>query len=1052
VGSIETFKHDEKTLETLYEEHDLYETLETSLVPQVRYVYSDEDDLVAVHGKEDLLLRTFTYTNHVMTSHTVPEGLESFYVYDDYSFEGKVLKNTTNTGQSWDFDYQEGQTIVTDALGRETVYKFDKDKYFTNKLNPLHQESQLLYTPNGLLKEIVDPTGKSQSFNYDDAGLMKENRVGMLGSTKYRYHRKHHKPIMVEDDKGKTLFAYDPKANLIEERHPNKETVTYQRDIYGNPTQIDNSEGTTLLEYNASSSLTKHTNVEGEVTRLEYDERENLVKLTNIYADVTQYKYNTQDKLTEVLHADGSTESYTYSTLGSLLSHTDIFNTTTYYSSDKEDRLVEIQNPKGSTHFEYDVEGRLQVQVDPLGKQSKYSYDALDRVTSSKSNAGEEMYYAYEDTYNTLSSITDPTNNTSTYTVNIAGDISTEHSPYLGDVHYLYEPQDNQLVQKQYKDGSLVSYSYTHPTNLLNIVSTEGMTQAFVYDKWQRLAKAESSSKPLGKELNTDAIHTVELNYHNTGELKTQILHNIEVKEEKNSKKHAKTLHFLDQALTVTQKTKKCQTLVGLNNSMPIVLSYNTKARTQTISYPNNTKELYTFNESKELIQLETANKDFAYQRDALGRIVQKTNHTDHTSIDYIYDAQDRLTQAGQTHFTYAPQGHFRRLCSGHKAGNPQNRNKVYNTNKNQLKEDATYTYTYDGRGNLKGKVNKVTKEYTLYTFNGLNQLTAVYTANKKNKITHYLRYEYDALNRRVSKEENTVKNYYLYDKQNIIAILNKDKQHLATIVHHPTLVDTPLSISNINGTFYYHRDHQGSIIALTDEQGEVVESIEYDGHYGKVLKHTRKEPNYTLNPSGYTGREMDADDLYYYSARYYDPNMQRFLSLDPIGFEAGDFNFYRYAGGDPVNFRDPSGLIGKGVLSDLADAIGETKDSTDKFKDIMKDSEKSKKCENESEYVCEIENVLDKLNVMKDRSKKGAKEEIKSFIPEPLRIGLDAVGALDSPESTPVKVPDVNSTTPTVSTDGNLTQSVGKENVSECSWIVPANNPTNASTAVSCN
>ncbi|MCF6245636.1 MAG: RHS repeat-associated core domain-containing protein, partial [Sulfurovum sp.] len=58
-----------------------------------------------------------------------------------------------------------------------------------------------------------------------------------------------------------------------------------------------------------------------------------------------------------------------------------------------------------------------------------------------------------------------------------------------------------------------------------------------------------------------------------------------------------------------------------------------------------------------------------------------------------------------------------------------------------------------------------------------------------------------------------------------------------------------------------------------------------------------------------YTGREMDADDLYYYRARYYDPNTQRFLSLDPIGFEAGDFNFYRYVGNDPVNFRDPSGL-----------------------------------------------------------------------------------------------------------------------------------------------
>jgi len=48
---------------------------------------------------------------------------------------------------------------------------------------------------------------------------------------------------------------------------------------------------------------------------------------------------------------------------------------------------------------------------------------------------------------------------------------------------------------------------------------------------------------------------------------------------------------------------------------------------------------------------------------------------------------------------------------------------------------------------------------------------------------------------------------------------------------------------------------------------------------------------------------------LYYYRARYYDPSIGRFISSDPIEFQAGDFNFYRYVGNDPVNFVDPSGL-----------------------------------------------------------------------------------------------------------------------------------------------
>ena len=50
--------------------------------------------------------------------------------------------------------------------------------------------------------------------------------------------------------------------------------------------------------------------------------------------------------------------------------------------------------------------------------------------------------------------------------------------------------------------------------------------------------------------------------------------------------------------------------------------------------------------------------------------------------------------------------------------------------------------------------------------------------------------------------------------------------------------------------------------------------------------------------------------ELYYYRDRYYDASIQRFISLDPIGFLSGDFNFYRYtSNNDPLNFTDPSGF-----------------------------------------------------------------------------------------------------------------------------------------------
>ncbi|MCF6244146.1 MAG: DUF6531 domain-containing protein, partial [Sulfurovum sp.] len=264
LSSVETFVYDEKTKEKLLETHALDETLEGTIKPMVHYSFSKENDLIAVYGKDDVLLRTFTYTNHVMTSHKVPEGLESYYEYDEYSATGKVLKNHTNTGQVWHFEYEEEQTIVTDALGREMVYRFDSDHYLTSKLNALHQESTLRYTPNGQLKEIVDVTGKSQHFDFNDEGLLVATRAGMFNQISYRYHLKHKKPIVKEVRGAKTLFRYDSRGNLSQTTLPHKQTITYKRDLYGNPIEISDAFGTSYLSYNASGNIIKYINVEGE--------------------------------------------------------------------------------------------------------------------------------------------------------------------------------------------------------------------------------------------------------------------------------------------------------------------------------------------------------------------------------------------------------------------------------------------------------------------------------------------------------------------------------------------------------------------------------------------------------------------------------------------------------------------------------------------------------------------------------------------------------------------------------------------------------------------
>ncbi|MDD3596769.1 RHS repeat-associated core domain-containing protein [Sulfuricurvum sp.] len=189
----------------------------------------------------------------------------------------------------------------------------------------------------------------------------------------------------------------------------------------------------------------------------------------------------------------------------------------------------------------------------------------------------------------------------------------------------------------------------------------------------------------------------------------------------------------------------------------------------------------------------------------------------------------------------------------------------------------------------------------------------------------------------------------YLYAGDNIVAIYDHDTEELLATLLHDETIDTPLSISvhpksPLNPqeleryesldeseqylfnqsriqTYYYHRDHQNSIIALSDQNAQIVEYYEYDT-YGNITKADLLHDDegkaiQTLNPYRYTGREIDTDDLYYYRARYYDPTMGRFITPDPIGFLGGDTNFYRYVGNDPMNYTDPSGLSGLTALLD---------------------------------------------------------------------------------------------------------------------------------------
>lgn len=115
--------------------------------------------------------------------------------------------------------------------------------------------------------------------------------------------------------------------------------------------------------------------------------------------------------------------------------------------------------------------------------------------------------------------------------------------------------------------------------------------------------------------------------------------------------------------------------------------------------------------------------------------------------------------------------------------------------------------------------------------------------------------------------------------------------------------MDQPLSELRSGTTSYYEQDGLNSVTSLSNSAGALANTYTYDS-FGKLTASTGT----LTNPFRYTAHEFDSETgIYEYRARYYDQNVGRFLSEDPMHF-AGGVNFYNYVRNNPVNLRDPSG------------------------------------------------------------------------------------------------------------------------------------------------
>ena len=367
---------------------------------------------------------------------------------------------------------------------------------------------------------------------------------------------------------------------------------------------------------------------------------------------------------------------------------------------------------------------------------------------------------------------------------------------------------------------------------------------------------------------------------------------------------------------------------------------YDAVGNLSKIIYPDNTAVTYAYDANHNLVRVtDWANRVTAYTYDENNRVIGVTK-PDGSVTTTVYDNKQRVTSTVErtsggvviTGFEYTYDDLSRiveekvladstKMCYTYDSLNRVTKRTIKNLSNVVLSEES---FTYDAAGNITDAPNSCFVYDTnnrLTTFNGntvsydldgnmLSNGTLTCTYDSANKLItaggHTYTYNAEDIRiRNLCANEDTT---YTYDTNcELSKLLIKTTANVTT----KYIYGNGLIGEETNGSFkIYHFDFRGSTIAITNASGTITDTFAYDT-YGKLISRTGTS-NVIFGYNGRDGVVTDSNGLIYMRARYYSPDMRRFINADIIPGEISNaitLNRYAYANGNPVSFVDPFGL-----------------------------------------------------------------------------------------------------------------------------------------------
>lgn len=788
--------------------------------------------------------------------------------------------------------------------------------------NSLQQALQTTYqyTENGILAGYTTKAYNSPYTLQTQYVNMYENNLDLIVSE-------------IDCNSNTTNYEYDEFGEMIYKEEAGRPAITISRDGFGRITKTTGNDGT-----NKSETLTWDNSIPGSVYKMTCTETGKPV--STIYYDAMGRKLRVSQ-----MRFDGTFLHYDiqYNTKGLVSkismpykSHASKWNT---YNYDDYGRLIKLEYASGKIDT-YSYNNRsITKSIDGISKTE--NHNGKGEIISITDNTGTITYNLRPD--GQPASITAPGNVTTIFGYDSYGRRTSINDPSVGIMTFAYDDSGN-LTKQTSPDGKTTTMEYDELGNLTKKTRPEFVT-VYTYDNFNRLTKAASSNST-----------SISYSYDNFGRIS-------------NEKEYAS--NFAQNSIWLE---KRFSYLQGNINSISYISQSGTIG-TETRSYTNGTLSEITFNNesvwklnSENVIGKPTSintgclKREYSYDTNGFetgrnvyalenrnimshsnayipvtGCMIYRKDNLKNITEDFSYDSANRLTNFGGNNVTYDAKGNI------------------------LSKSDITAKYKYETQGKPYA-VSDIEFTHGDVTIDPRPVQISYYSFLRPERIKNenieiYLKYN-DRHNKSimtVTQNGNLVMTrHYVSDCYEIdkkpFKIVSMQKNNTIGNTQYATTENTiqrlyiggdaytaPAVYINDGSGWKMHyicRDVLGSIMVITNDQGNVEHEYSYDA-WGRLRNPDNhqtymagQEPELFLG-RGYCGHELlPGFGLWNMNARIYDPALGRFLSPDPHvqdPYNSQGFNRYSYCLNNPLKYMDKDGEFWFLVAATLTFGIGNT-------------------------------------------------------------------------------------------------------------------------------